>query len=202
MAPALLLLTILSQSVDLSKAGAWEKVGDGVWSFLRDGTIVGERDTSLPPSKTDPDQAWLYTKQEFGEYDLHVEWWTRWRGNSGISIRDNTRARYSFGAEADPMRTPSRNGYEIQISNGYPDKFPTGSIYLFQAAKTGLQISNDWNTFVIRVRDNLIQVELNGVVVAEHPGDPGRPKRGPIGLQLHDGKSVAMFRNIRLREVR
>jgi hypothetical protein len=30
---------------------------------------------------------------------------------------------------------------------------------------------------------------------------PDRPKSGPIGLQLHDRFSVAMFRNIRIREI-
>lgn len=167
---------------------------------MKDGTILGERDSKLPPAKTDPDQAWLYTKRDFGQYDLHIDWWTRFRGNSGISIRDNTRARYSFGKESDPKRTPSHNGYEIQISNGYADKYPSGSIYLFQAATTGAQIPNDWNTFVLRVRDGGIKVELNGKVVAEHAGDPARPKRGPIGLQLHDRNSIVMFRNIRLEE--
>lgn len=193
------ILLALSQRFDPMKADAWEKVGDGVWTFQKDGTIVGERDTTLPPPARDPNQAWLYTKQEFGEYDLHIEWWTRFRGNSGISIRDTSRGRYSFGVEADREKTPSHIGYEIQISNGYNDKYPSGSIYLFQPAKTGLQIDNDWNAFDIEVRDKLIRVKLNGQIAAEHQGDPARPKRGPVGLQLHDAKSVVMFRNLRIR---
>jgi hypothetical protein len=194
-------VALLVLAIDLSSPDAWEKVGNGVWTFMRDKTILGERDESLPPTGKNPDQAWLYTKREFGEYDLHVEWWTRFRGNSGISIRDSTRARYSFGAEADPKRTPSHNGYEIQILNGYlNDKYPTGSIYLFQAARKGPQIDNDWNAFDIEVRDSAIRVKLNGQLVAEHAGDPARPKRGPIGLQLHDRKSVVMFRKVRVKE--
>lgn len=193
---------LLAQTADLSKAAAWEKAGDGIWTFQKSGIILGERDeAAAAPVKKGPDQAWLYTRRDFGEYDLHVEWWTRFRGNSGISIRDTSRGRYSFGAETDPEKTPSHIGYEIQISNGYTtDKYPSGSIYLFQAAKTGFQIENDWNAFDIEVRNSLIRVKLNGQVVAEHAGDPARPKRGPIGLQLHDRRSIAMFRNIRLVE--
>lgn len=192
---------LLAQSVDLTKADAWEKVGDGIWTFQKSGVILGERDETTPPPTKDPNQAWLYTRHEFGEYDLHVEWWTRFRGNSGISIRDTSRGRYSFGPEADRDRTPSHIGYEIQISNGYTtDRFPSGSIYLFQAAKTGFQFENDWNSFDIEVRNPMIRVKLNGHLVAEHPGDPARPKRGPIGLQLHDRRSVVMFRNARLVE--
>ena len=45
------------------------------------------------------------------------------------------------------------------------------------------------------------RVALNGRTVAEHAGDPRRPKAGPIGLQMHDQFSLIMFRNIRIREI-
>ena len=54
---------------------------------------------------------------------------------------------------------------------------------------------------IIESRDELIRIRLNGQVVAEHPGDPTRPKVGPIGLQLHDQFNSIMFRNIRIREI-
>jgi hypothetical protein len=43
-------------------------------------------------------------------------------------------------------------------------------------------------------------VLVNGIVAAEHAGDPARPNQGPIGLQLHDQSSVVLFRNIWIRE--
>ncbi len=67
-------------------------------------------------------------------------------------------------------------------------------------AKPGLQHSNDWNTLEIFSRTGSIQVRLNGELAAEGPGDPARPKRGPIGLQLHDRFSWVLFRNIQIRE--
>ena len=199
----LLAVALPGQPADLfngKNLDGWEVVGDGLWTVMKDKVLLGQRDTTKPRNKTDPDQSWLYTKKEYGQYDLHIEWWTRWGGNSGVSIRDTTRARYSFGAEADPKRTPSHNGYEIQISNGYKDKYPSGSIYLFKEALAGAQSQNDWNAFDIEVRDDMIRVKLNGKLVAEHPGDPARTKAGPIGLQLHDYNSIVMFRNIRLVE--
>jgi len=174
----------------------WKVVGQGFWHVLSDGTLLGQRD----PNKPTEHQCWLYTRKEFGEYDLHVEYWLRWGGNSGVSIRDQTRAHYAQGAAYDPHRTPSHNGYEIQIAND-GDEYPTGSVYLFAKAKNGLQHDFDWNTLDIESRNNLIRVSLNGHVVAEHPGDPQRPKTGPIGLQLHDQKALIMFRNIRIREI-
>jgi hypothetical protein len=62
--------------------------------------------------------------------------------------------------------------------------------------------NDDWNALDISSRRDKITVRLNGKIVAEHAGDPARPKAGPIGLQLHDQFSVVMFRNIRIREMK
>src|SRR5260370_18527666 len=200
----LLALPVISpaQSIDLfngKNLDGWEVVGDGVWTVRSDGYIVGQRDPRLPKSKYDPDQSWLYTKKEFGQFDLHVEWWVRLGGNSGVSIRDQSRAKYSHGPEADPHRTPSHVGYEIQISVGDRDHFPSASAYLFYHAKTGFQNDTEWNSLDIQSRNDMIRVKLNGHLVSESPGDPARSKVGPIGFQLHDRTTLAMFRNIRLR---
>ncbi|MBK9169262.1 MAG: DUF1080 domain-containing protein [Bryobacterales bacterium] len=176
----------------------WESIGDGVWTIMRDGTLLGQR-----RPKESKHQAWLYTKRDFGQYDLHLEWWTVLGGNSGVSILDTSRARWAVPPAWNAEKTPSHIGHEIQISNGYRDeKYPSGSIYLFAPARPGAQIDNDWNAFDISVRDSEIRVKLNGVEVASHPAVPGRPKRGPVGLQLHDARSVAKFRNIRIEEIR
>lgn len=175
----------------------WEVVGDGVWTLMSDGTLVGQR--HLRPQKS-AGQSWLYTKQEFGEFDLHLEWWLRTDGNSGVSIRDSSHAQYAVGKDFDPKRTPSHIGYEIQIDNGDDDAFPSGSVYLFDKAKTGVQKDNDWNAMDIESRKDMIRVSINGQRVSQSAGDPARPKTGPIGLQLHDRNTVVMFRNIRIRE--
>jgi hypothetical protein len=176
--------------------GGWEVVGDGLWKVMRDGTLLGQRDLHHADN-----QSWVYTKKDYGEYDLHVEWWTRFGGNSGVSIRDTSRAKYAVGKNWDPNRTPSHIGYEIQISNGDKDEYGSGSVYLFAKAKTGFQFDDDWNALDIQSRTNVIRVKLNDHPVAEYAGAPGRPTVGPIGLQLHDPTAVAMFRNIRIREL-
>lgn len=191
----------------------WQPIGDGVWSVLDDGTLVGQRAGDRPPFKDgvidaktyggwDTVQAWLYTVKEFGEFDLELEYWLRVRGNSGISLRDPSRAKYGVMMPPDFRRTPSKLGYEIQLNNLYPDKYPSGSIYTFASATPGAQRDNQWNKLRIELRNDMIRVFINGQKVAEHPGDPQRPKTGPIGLQLHDQLSVVMFRNIRIRELK
>jgi hypothetical protein len=189
----------------------WEQVGDGVWTVLPDGTLVGQRNPGSPPFENDTItarqyrgwtnmQAWLYTVREYGDFDLELDYWLRMKGNSGISLRDPSRGKYGVTNPPDFTKTPSKLGYEIQLNNNYPDPHPTGSIYTFVDAKPGVQKDNQWNKLHIESRKDMIRVRVNGVVVAEHAGDPKRPVRGPIGLQLHDQFSVVMFRNIRIRE--
>ena len=202
---------------------AWEVRGDAIWTVLPDGTLLGQRrHTSVgnpfgeawPVAKKQFQdwvyrQAWLYTKREFGEFDLHVEYLIPPQQNSGVSIRDQSRAHWVIG-EPDTVWTPKDTalkgspahvGYEIQILDGDADKYPTGSVYLFASAKKGVQKSGVWNAMDIESRNDLIRVKVNGAAVAESPGDPGRSKVGPIGLQLHDQFTFAMFRNIRIRSL-
>lgn len=195
----------------------WEVRGDSEWTVLDNGVLAGQRSQASLPGNWPVDQktwnrwryrqAWLYTKRDFHEYDLHVEYWIPKGGNSGVSIRDVSRAHYAIGepenvhAElAGPVKsTPAHIGYEIQIIDG-PEKYPSGSIYTFVVAKPDAARSGEWNSLEIESRDTGIRVRLNGQPVAEGPGDPARPKAGPIGLQLHDQFTFAMFRNVRIRE--
>lgn len=199
----------------------WEVRGAGVWTVMQDGVLMGQRAHPRPAAPFDTawpidqkhfqnwlnSQAWLYTKAEFSEFDLHVEYWIPPNGNSGVSIRDRSRAHSAIG-EGDEARpelasfektTPAHIGYEIQIIDDDGEKYNSGSVYTFVAARRGLQRRGEWNSMEIESRNDLIRVRINGQVAAESPGDPGRSKSGPIGLQLHDQFTLAMFRNIRIR---
>jgi hypothetical protein len=172
--------------------GGWEVIGDGLWHLTSDGIVVGQRNPQRAKG-----QSWLYTKREYGEFDLHLEYWNRYVGNSGVSIRDGSRAKeYDIPTGS----RPSRVGYEIQI-NFYDTHNPTGSLYNVAAARNPKENQFDWNSLEIESRNDVIRVHLNGQLVTESPGDPKRSKTGPIGLQLHDGEALAMFRNLRIREI-
>jgi hypothetical protein len=173
---------------------AWEPIGDGIWNMRSDGVLAGMR-------KGGSHQAWLYTKAEYGEFDLKLQYWIKLGENSGVSIRDKTRAAFACGDKHVPDKTPSHNGYEIQILSGWnkTDKNPSGSIYNFASAKGVRQNDEDWNEMEIRSRKTGIEVLVNGISVASHPGDPKRPLDGPIGLQLHDPRTLILFRNVQIR---
>jgi hypothetical protein len=195
----------------------WEVIGDGLWTVTSGGVLVGQRTADLrailaPGAKfTTPQQfsawvnqqSWLYTKRnDFANFDLHLEYWTKSHGNSGVSIRDTSRAQGGITIPVDYTKTPSKIGYEIQINNKYPDPHPSGSIYGFMDAPKDANRDDDWNAMDISSRADKITISLNGKVVAEHAGDPARSKTGPIGLQLHDQFSIVQFRNIRISELR
>lgn len=195
----------------------WEVKGDGKWVVMADGTLMAQAvsgaknpfGATWPVTLTEKQymdwrqtQSWLYTTAEYGEFDLHVEYLTPAGGNSGISIRDHTRGKFAIGPVPDYNLTPAHHGYEIQILNGVQTKYGTGSVYLFAPAVFGREKVSDWNSLDIESRNDGIRVLLNGQEVAKHPGDPARPRTGPIGLQLHDRFSVIQFRNIRIRELK
>ena len=199
----------------------WEPRGNCLWSVLPEGVLLGQRTRgtvdklTANPASTAQDyrawmgrQAWLYTNREFGQFDLHVEYYLPAGGNSGVSIRDRSRAHDAIG-ETDaerpdlasfPKTTPAHIGYEIQIIGDDRETYPSGSVYLFAAAKTGVQRMGQWNALDIEARNPGVRVRLNGQVVAEYAGDPARSQTGPIGLQLHDQFSVILFRELRIRE--
>ena len=208
-------LTGLAQERNLidPELSAWQISGNGIWTVLKDGMLVGQR--PHPGGKTPlggafpidgrqyghwmSAQSWLYTKDEFDEFDLHVEYWLAPGGNSGVSIRDSSRGMQSFGDGT--WKTPAHIGYEIQLLGSESAKNGSGSIYDVVSAPAGLRFADDWNKVDIESRHNLIRVRLNGKLAAESPGLPDRPLKGPIGLQLHDAFCWALFRNIRLRAI-
>jgi hypothetical protein len=195
----------------------WEQHGNCLWTPLPDGILLGQRvhkNAAKPEGLAFPvdssqfskwayQQAWLYTKATFTNFDLSLEYLIPPGLNSGVSLRDRTRGKFVTGeataADGPSTGSPAHNGYEIQIIDG-PEKYPTGSVYLFDGAKFGGQKSGQWNTMVIENRADKIRVKLNGEVVSESAGDPKRPTTGPIGLQLHDQFTIVMFRDIKIRE--
>lgn len=192
----------------------WEVRGDGKWNVIDGGVLVGQRDFDskmLAPGKkftTEREygmwlnhQAWLYTTAEFEQYELHVEFWTKEHGNSGISLHDPTRAAAAIAWPPDFSKTPAKTAYEVQINNGYPDPHPTGSIYGFVDAPQDALKANQWNALDITVKKDVIVVKLNGKEVARTAPDPKRPSKGPIGLQLHDQFSVIHFKNIWIKKI-
>jgi hypothetical protein len=203
LAPAMILFSLpaAAQWTDLladKTLAGWESIGDGSWTLSREKILTGQKNIS----QKGENQAWFYTKKEYANFDLEFDWWLRLGGNSGVSIRDTSRAKWAITGNWDAQKTPSHIGYEIQLSNGYKDQYLSGSVYNFDKAPEVITEPNDWNHMKIESRKDGITVFINGKQVSHYAGDPARSLTGPIGLQLHDRNTVVMFRNLKIHELR
>ena len=166
--------------------------------MLKDGTLIGQRPHPKGPAplaapfpvdaKQYPHwvgaQAWLYTKDEFDEFDLHVEYWLPVGGNSGFSIRDSSRRQRVLR----PGEREDAGAYRLRNSaSGDKDRQRIHRVrFTTSRPLPAGELRNDWNKMDIESRHKMIRVRLNGKLAAESPGVPDRPLKGPIGLQLHD----------------
>ena len=155
----------------------------------------------------------LITRQQFGDFELQLEWRISEAGNSGIFIR---------GDESE--RTIHYTGYEMQVLDnaGHRDaRDPThraGALYdLIAPDHDTSQPVGHWNRVHVRARGARVEFWLNGQLTAKfEQGSPQwqalyegskftrRPRygslmRGHIGLQDHWDK--VWFRNIRILEL-
>jgi hypothetical protein len=136
----------------------------------------------------------------FRNFELKVDVMTKPNSNGGIYVL----------TEFQEKGWPSK-GFEIQVNNTYAkDPVKTGSLYHVSDVKEQLVKDDEWFTEHIIVKDNTIQVFVNGkqTVNWTQPADwkggsegPGRSITGPgtIALQAHDANSTVYYRNIRIK---
>ena len=206
-----------------SSADASTMITDTAWQTLFDGTSTdawrGYQMAGFPAGWRIEDGALvrvaeagdIITKEQYGDFELELEWKVPPGGNSGIMYRVT---------EADSATYRTGPEYQVLDDAGHADGAnpltSAGSAYGFYAAPKGLvKPAGEWNTARIVSRGNHIEHWLNGTKAVEYEiGSPdweaklkstkfdawkgyGRSARGHIALQDHgDG---AAFRNIRIR---
>lgn len=155
----------------------------------------------------------IVTEEEFGDFELKLEWKISNTGNSGIFLRSS-----------EKYKTPWLTGIEMQIldnySNHYNVKNPktvAGSAYDLFAVKKEIAKKNEWNKVHIIVIGDHYQFFLNGIKTADFYTESKKFKdlikttkfskfpyfakyqRGHIVLQDH-GDEV-WYRNIKVRSL-
>lgn len=144
-----------------------------------------------------------YEKQEFGDFELHVEYRLATGGNSGIGIRTG-----AFDPKKSTASRPSYFAYEVQLLDdaGKPaNKNSTASLYRYVApTENASKPAGEWNAIDIACTGPKIKITLNGKPVMDAdqstiPEIKNKPLKGSICLQLHSTK--AEFREIKAREL-
>jgi hypothetical protein len=161
-----------SQPVDLLANGldGFELVGVGTWTF-EDGELVGVGPESGPPF------GWAVTPGDYGDFEATVEFYVGAEHNSGVYFRCQDRADIT-----------DRNCYEANIFDNRPDQSGrTGGIPNYLAPIATVDAAGHWNTYVIRVEGDHIQITLNGVVTIDG-NDPTNAAAGPIAIQAAVGE--------------
>jgi hypothetical protein len=153
----------------------------------------------------------IITNDQFGNFELALEWKVAPGGNSGIFYRvtEDGRATYETGPEMQVLD-------DARHVDGRSRLTSAGSLYGIYAAPAGVvKPAGEWNAVRIVVNGNHVEHWLNGVKVVDYElGSPdweklvagskfkewpgyGRAKRGHIALQDH-GDWVA-YRNIKIK---
>ncbi len=156
----------------------WNRAGDSNWR-IEDGAIVADKN-SAPKGAS-----FLVTKQNYGDFQLRVEFWSSDDANSGIFMRC-----------ADPNKITDKSCYEANIFDQRPDPtYGTGAIVHIAPVNPMPKAGGKWNTFEINFKGPQLMVTLNGAKTVDIKHD--QFKSGPIALQ--HGKGVVKFRKVEVR---
>jgi hypothetical protein len=153
----------------------------------------------------------LVTDEQFGNFDVALDWKVQPGGNSGIIYRvgDEGEATYMTGPEFQVLD-------DARHADGKDPLTSAGAVYgLYPAPRGIVKPAGEWNSARILVNGNHVEHWLNGTRMAQYelgssewsqkvaaskfsawPGY-GKSARGRIALQDH-GDSVS-YRNIRIK---
>jgi len=201
---------------------------NGHWKVV-DGVIDYDAQSEARGNKS------LFTEAEFGDFSLYFEW--RFKQTSGLYpmptiLPDGS---YKTDANGNVIKTPTPNadsgiflrGTGKSQINIWCWACGSGEIWGYRndkkqppevraACVPKVRADNpvgQWNTFVVTVKGETVNVVLNGKTVIASARLPGLGTKGPIALQHHGGlnkktgelspaSSLIQFRNIYIRELK
>ena len=177
----------------------WEFRGNEKWFRIVDGAIVcGSLDEDIPRNE------FITTKNEYGDFTLHIECKVIGQGaNGGVQFRsarapaDGNMPNEMIGYQADMTDTAQYWGaiYDEGMRNRFVAEPPPELIQR-------LVRPNEWNEYEIVCKGNNVKLYLNETLTVDYTeADTTIPARGVFGLQIHAGhSSETWYRNIRVEE--
>lgn len=161
---------------------------------------------------------YLITEDEYGNFELSLEWKISEGGNSGIMWGVKETEKYDEPYYISPEIQVLDNQNHPDAKNGLDRT--AGALYdLVPPSEDVAKPAGEWNKEVIHINyeENLGWVKLNGTKIVEFPlqgekweelikdskfsewEDFGSTRRGKIAFQDHDDK--VWFRNIKIKEL-
>lgn len=197
------------------------------WRLLFDGTSMsawrGYQQDAMPPEWMAVDGTLtkirntndIVTREQFGDFELLIEWKVAARGNAGIFYR---------ATEAETKVYWSAPEYQLAEDSLTPDSrnmlTAVAAVYGFYPSKRGVaKAAGEWNSTRIVAKGAHVEHWLNGQLIAQYElGSPdwtekfkaskfapypewGRAKRGYIAIQ-GDHNGALSLRNIKIRELK
>jgi hypothetical protein len=148
---------------------------------------------------------WLRSAEEYGDFNLRLEYRLKPGGNSGVYCRVPENGAHR-GREIDGE---GPCGVEIQLLDDASDRYKdlqdyqfSGSVYAIAPAREHVsRPPGEWNTLEIECRGTSYRITHNGIAIvdakeSEFPELANRQTKGFLGLQNHSEQ--VWFRNVRL----
>jgi hypothetical protein len=176
--------------------------GEDLSGWTTDGNWIVEDDNVITLKPRPGEHGWkryddyLRTERKYGDFVLDLEFKFNKGGNSGVFLR--------IGDPEDHVSS----GFEVQILDTHGKEKLThhdgGGVIKTQApSKNKMKPAGEWNRYVITLKGDHLQVELNGERIIDlrldETGLKDRPSEGYISFQ-DEGKRV-WYRNVRIKEL-
>ena len=201
-----------------SKTSSWRSLFDGkslsAWRGYQGAPVPSGWKIDGGNLVKDTPVADIVSKDEFGDFELELEWRIGDAGNSGIFYRGTEEYEHIYWSAPEYQLLD-----DIKAADNKTRLTCAGAAYaLYPSPEGHLKPVGDWNLARIVARGTHVEHWLNGVKLVEYElGSPdweakvqaskfkdwpnyGRAKRGHIALQGDHAGSLG-FRNIRIREV-
>jgi hypothetical protein len=210
------------------KAGPWKSLFDGktmdAWKIFKSDKLPGQ---CAPPTtvvncweikdgvlQKDGNADDIVSKDEFGDFELELEWKIGDKGNSGLFYRGTEEYDAIYWSAPEYQLLDNVNAADNKKANHL-----AGSVYdLYAAPADAAKPANEWNQTRVVAKGNHVEHWLNGRKVASYDvGSPdwdaalaaskfkaypnfAKAKKGRLGLQGNHPGTLAL-RNIRIREL-
>lgn len=167
----------------------WEGATGELWRIDQGAIVVGQQGTKQPYND------FLCTTREFADFELQLSYKSN-NCNGGIQFRSQrvANSHEMSGYQADFFKGGDGCLYDESRRRRMLAR-PIPEV----VAKLGL---GTWNRYRIRVEGPRIQLWVNEVQTVDYTeDDPAIPRRGLIGLQIHQNAGEIRYKDLILREL-